>query len=117
MRPQATEETKRIYPTVVEGLIAKMQAFREKQKELLGEHGENVDGAFSALFDTLNELRRLGDDNRKVGEKVVAQLKLDEDYKTMIADTIGETIEALDNSVVEVRKVRRRINTKLIGIV
>lgn len=115
IRPQATEETKKIYPTVVEGLIARMQAFREKQKELLGVHGNNVDGAFTALFDTLNELRRLGDDNRKVGEKVVSKLKMDEDYKTLVADTISETIEALDNSVVEVKKARRRISAKLIG--
>lgn len=115
IKPQATEETKKIYPTVIEGLISRMQAFREKQKDLLGVHGGNVDGAFTALFDTLNELRRLGDDNRNVGEKVAHKLKLDEDYKQLIAETIGETIEALDNSVTEVKKVRRRISKKLIG--
>lgn len=114
IRPEATEERKKIYPSVIEGLIAKMQNFRDVQAALLGAHGKNVENAFGAVMEALNEFRRLGDDNYKVAEKVAKTVKADEDFKAGMADLVAQTIEALDDSVTEVKKVRRRISSLIL---
>lgn len=112
VRPQATEERKKIYPQVIEGLIAQMQALREHKAKMLGAYGDNLTGTMGALLSTLNQMKRLGDDNAEVADRVATALKRDYDFRKDVADVVADTIEALEENVEQVRTVRRRIFRK-----
>ncbi len=112
VRPQATDERKKIYPQVIEGLIAQMQALREHKAKMLGAYGENLTDTMGALLSTLNQMKKLGDDNADVAEKTAKALKTDDAFRKNVADVVADTMEALEENVELVRTVRRRIFRK-----
>lgn len=112
VRPAATEERKKIYPQVIEGLIAQMHALREHKSKMLGAYGDNLNDAMSGLLGTLNQMKKLGDDNAAIAQKTASALKKDDDFRKDVADVVADTIEALEENVEQVRVVRRRIFRK-----
>lgn len=112
VRPRATDERKKIFPGVIEGLLAQMEALREFKGKMLGAYGANLTGAVGGLLDTLNSLRRLGDDNGDVAKKAADALKKDGEFRRSLADVVADTIEALEDNVEQVKVVRRRIFSK-----
>lgn len=106
-RPVRTNQARKLYSTVIDGLLNNVEEFRKHQSKLLGVHGGNVETACESLMGTLKNLQKIGD-RRSVGEITVTKLKKDADFKKQIANMVGETISALDDCTTEVRSVRRR---------
>ncbi len=112
VRPQSTEEKKKIYPQVIEGLIAQMQALREHKAKMLGAYGDNLTDSVAGLLSTLNQMKKLGDDGAAVAKKTADALKKDDHFRKEVADIVADTIEAMEENVEQVRTVRRRIFRK-----
>lgn len=112
VRPQATEERKKIFPGVIEGLIAQMTALREYKAKMLGAYGDNLTGAVGGLLSTLNQMRKLGDDNASLSKRAAETLKKDDSFRQNLSEVVADTIEALAENVEQVKVVRRRIFKK-----
>lgn len=112
VRPAATDERKKIFPGVIEGLIAQMTALREYKAKMLGAYGDNLTGAVGGLLGTLNQMRKLGDDNTNLSRRAADALKKDDAFRQNLAEVVADTIEALEENVEQVKVVRRRIFKK-----
>ena len=118
VRPQKTGERKKIYSGVVEGIIAKLEAFKEKKAKMLGIYGENAMAAFEELFRELTKFKAFYTTNDQAAQKLVSKLKNSEEAKEEISELIADTIAALEDQVETVKIVNRRrkiISPKLIG--
>jgi hypothetical protein len=115
IRPAATDERKKIFPGVIEGLIAQMTALREHKAKMLGAYGDNLTGAVGGLLNTLGQMRKLGDDNADLSKRAADALKKDDAFRQTLAEVVADTIEALEENVEQVKVVRRRIFKKKEG--
>jgi len=115
VRPAATEERKKVFPGVIEGLIAQMSALREHKAKMLGAYGDNLTDAVGGVLGTLNQMRRLGDDNANLSKRAAEAVKKDDAFRQTLAEVVADTIEALEENVEQVRVVRRRIFKKKEG--
>lgn len=115
VRPQSTGEKKKIYPAVIEGIIAKMESFRDKKARMLGQYGANVVASFDELLTELTKHKRLHMRNDEAAQKLAGTLRTSDEAKEGMADVIADTIAALDTQTVEVKKMRRQVMRKLIG--
>lgn len=112
VRPQATDEKKKIHANVIEGLIVQMHALRQYKAKLLGAYGDNLTDSLSGLLSTLNQMKKLGDDNEALAKKTADAIKKDDGFRKDLADVVADTVEALEDNVETVRVVRRRIFKK-----
>ena len=116
--PQATGEKKKIYPTVIEGMIAKLQAFRDKKARMLGDYGKSTTAAFESLLQTMTRFRSLGGSNTEAATKLAASLRSSDEAKEDLGRAIADTIERLNDQVTDVKKItarRRQVKMALVG--
>lgn len=116
--PQATGEKKKIYPTVIEGMISKLQAFRDKKARMLGEYGKSTTEAFEDLLKTMTRFRSLGGSNTEAATKLAASLRSSDEAKADLGQAIADTIERLNDQVTEVKRIsgrRRQVKMNLVG--
>lgn len=116
--PQSTGERKKIYPTVIEGLIAKLQAFRDRKAKMLGQYGEATIAAFQPLLETLTQYRGIGGSNEDAAKKLASDLKGSETSRMRVGQAIADVIERLSDKVGEVKVItgrRRQVKASLIG--
>lgn len=120
-RPQGTTEKKKIYPSVIEGIITQLTAFRDKKAKMLGAYGTNLTAACEPLLEALTAAKA---GNPFVGTttaavKLAAALRTDDEAKAAVARAITETVETLEEQVEEVRvgNRRRTFKTSLVGTV
>ena len=97
---------------MIEGLIAQMTALREYKAKMLGAYGDNLTGAVGGLLSTLNQMRKLGDDNASLSKRAAETLKKDDSFRQNLSEVVADTIEALAENVEQVKVVRRRIFKK-----
>jgi len=118
-KPEVTEEKKKIFPTVIEGIITQLQAFREKKAKMLGVYGENLVATFEPLLEMLTKAKEDNAwySNGTAAKKLAEVLRTDDEVKTLVSKTIKDTIETLEEQVVVVKTVhkRRGIKASLIG--
>lgn len=114
LRPQATGEKKKIYPTVIEGIVAKLQAFKEKQSKMLGKYGDSLESAFLPLLEELTKAKSINPflSNEDSAKKLVAALKTNDVLKAKVAKAAADAVEALEDQVVTVKEVHRRRSIK-----
>jgi hypothetical protein len=117
MRPQATGERKKIYPTVIEGIISNMQAFRDRKAKMLGSYGEQVVEAFAPLLKSLTAYKGLDTTNHEAASKLAARLKTSEEKRVELAKAVADAMEAMEDRVELVKQVARRrtIRASLVG--
>jgi hypothetical protein len=117
MKPQVTGEKKKIYPTVIEGIISNMQAFRDRKAKMLGAYGDQVVEAFAPLLKSLTAYKGLDTTNHEAASKLAARLKTSEEKRAELAAAVADAMEALEDRVSLVKQVARRrtIKTGLIG--
>lgn len=119
LRPQAVGERKKIYPTVIEGIIVQLETFKDKKSKMLGAYGDNVVAAFEPLLTALTKAKATNPyvTNDAAAKKVAAALKGSEDLRGVVAGEIKAAIEALEEQVVVVKEVHRRrsIKASLVG--
>lgn len=116
--PQTTGEKKKIYPTVIEGMIAKLQAFRDKKARMLGEYGANTTKAFEDLLQTMTRFKGLDGTNADAAQKLAGALRSSDGAKADLGQAIADTIERLNDQVTEVKKItarRRQVKMNLVG--
>lgn len=119
LRPNSTGEKKKIYPTVIEGIIAQMQAFRDKKAKMLGKYGEKLIEAFTPLLAELTKHKGLHASNEDAAKKLASSLKSNEEHRETIAKAIADTVEQLEAQVEVVKTAvtrRKTIKASLIGI-
>ncbi len=118
-KPQATSEKKKIYPSVVEGIVEQLQAFRDKKSKMLGVYGENAVKAVEPLLKALNLARETNPyiSTAVAAQKLVSAIKSDDEAKEGLAKAIADTVELLEEQAEEVKKVhkRRSIKASLVG--
>ncbi len=114
LRPQATGEKKKIYPTVIEGIVAKLQAFKDKQSKMLGKYGSGLEEAFLPLLEELTKAKATNPflTNEDSAKKLVSALKTSDALKARVAKAAADTVEALEEQVVTVKEVHRRRSIK-----
>lgn len=119
-QPQSSGERKKIYPSVIEGIINDLQTFRDKKSKMLGAYGENLVAAFEPLLDTLTKAKQSNPyiSNTSAAQKLAAALKTDEEVRQSVAKVVTDTVEALEDQVQTVKATvarRRSIKTSLIS--
>lgn len=118
-KPQTTGEKKKIYPTVIEGIITQLQSFKDKKAKMLGTYGENMVASFEPLLAILTKAKEGNPwcKNDQAAVKLASVLKSDPEVKEIVAKAVADTVELLEEQVVTVKEVHRRrtIKTSLIG--
>lgn len=118
-KPQQTNEKKKIYPSVVEGIIEQLQAFKEKKSKMLGSYGDNAVKAVDPLLKALTLAKENNPwvTNANAAGKLVSAIKTDEEAKSALAKTIADTVELLEEQVESVKEThkRRSIKMSLVG--
>jgi len=109
VRPTEVDEQKKIFPNVIEGILKEMQEIRTKKKQMLGAYGDNIDASFDNLAATLDKLRKHGDDNASLAQKVATEVKSGVSYRKDLATAITDAMEKLGSTAEEVRVVRRKV--------
>ena len=114
-KPQQTNEKKKIYPSVVEGIIEQLQAFKEKKAKMLGAYGENAVTAVEPLLKALTLAKENNPfvSNANAAGKLVSAIKSDEEAKQALAKTIADTVELLEEQVEAVKETHKRRSVKM----
>lgn len=115
LRPQTTGERKKIYPSVIEGIINQLQTFKEKKAKMLGVYGENLTEAFAPLLATLTKAKEGNPwaKNEDAAKKLAAVLKTDEEVRTVVSKAVADTVEALEEQVKTVKETTKRRSVKM----
>jgi hypothetical protein len=115
--PQSTGERKKLSPSVIDGIISEMQAFRDKKSKMLGAYGKAAEDSFADLFKSLTKYKNFHTSNYEAAQKLTSKLKADQGSKEELANKIADTIAALEDKVEVVKEVvaRRSIKKSLIG--
>jgi hypothetical protein len=113
VKPQPSGERKKIYPSVIEGLLGEMASIRDKKSQIIGAYGQNIEGAFEGLFQAMTRMRGLHEHDEALGKKVASRVRTDDTYRGEVAQAITATIDALEDQVKEVKSVRRKFNRQL----
>lgn len=103
----AEEGQKRLYPAVLEKLMADVESFRAFKSRMLGTYGEQIDdslGDFLKLLGTFD-----GDTTRARAEDAIDGVKRRTATRQKFVDAIGDAIVRLDSNVEVVRNVRRTL--------
>jgi hypothetical protein len=120
LRPQVTGERKKIYPSVIAGLVEQMEAFKNKKAQMLGAYGDNIVGAFGPLLETLLKAKEHNSwlSNQKAVDQLADVLRSDTEVREIVSQQITDTIERLEAQVetVKVRQRRRSIKVGLAGV-
>jgi len=118
-KPQTTGEKKKIYPTVIEGIIDQLQSFKDKKAKMLGTYGENMVASFEPLLAILTKAKEGNPwcKNDQAAVKLASVLKSDAEVKEIVAKAVADTVELLEEQVVSVKEThkRRSIKASLIG--
>ncbi len=115
LKPQTTSEKKKIYPTVIEGIISQMQAFKDKKAKMLGAYGENLVAAFEPLLETLtkaNEGNPWGSPS-SAAQKLAGVLKTDAEVREIVSKTITDTVELLEEQVEVAKSTHKRRSVRV----
>lgn len=120
LKPQGTSEKKKIYPSVIEGIITQLQAFKDKKAKMLGVYGSNVVAAFEPLLEALlSSKTNAFQSNTSAATSLAGILRTDEEAKQAVSKAITDTVEALEDQVTEVKTCnakRRNIKKSMIGV-
>jgi hypothetical protein len=120
LKPQATAEKKKIYPSVIENIIEQLTAFKDKKSKMLGVYGDNMVKAFEPLLESLLAAKKVNPYTpvNKAAQQLAQVLKGDDDVKKAMSKSITDTVELLEEqvlSVQETHKRRRTVKASLIG--
>lgn len=118
-RPQTSSEKKKIFPSVIEGIIEQLTAFRDKKAKMLGAYGDNLAAAFAPLLDKLMAAKAANPltSTSAAAQKLAAVLRTDDEAKETLAKAVTDVVEMLEDQVTTVREThkRRAIKASLIG--
>lgn len=114
LKPMPTSEKKKIYPSVIEGIITQLTAFKDKKAKMLGPYGDNMVKAFEPLLESLTLARTTPFTSVTRASQLLADvLKTDDDAKAAVSRAITDTVELLEEQVTEVKETHRRRSVKL----
>lgn len=115
LRPTTTGERKKIYPSVIEGIIVQLQAFKDRQARMLGAYGANMVSAFEPLLAALTKAKTANPllSNDAAAGKLAAALKTSEDARSALARQVADAVGALGEQVTVVKEVARRRTIKM----
>lgn len=110
MGPSVTTQKKRLFPSVIEGLVHQLQTFKEKKSKMLGAYGESMVASFDKLLEQLTVAKR---NNPLLSADVSARrladsLRTSDEARKSLTQAIADTVEALEEKTAEVKKVVRR---------
>lgn len=119
LRPKSTGEKKKISTSVIQGIIVKLENFRDKQGKILGVYGQKAIEGFNDLFNTLTKAKQFHMSNYDAADKLASKLKSNEEFREELAQDIADTITKLEDQVEVVKQVvkRRSVKKSLIGMV
>jgi hypothetical protein len=114
VRPQSTGEKKKLSPQVIEGIISKMQSFRDKKSKMLGVYGKQALEDFDDLMKELTKFKSFHTSNSEAAQKLATKLRSSAEAKEEMAQVVADTVAALEDRIETVKKVvrRRKINVK-----
>lgn len=102
LRPQSTDEKKKLGDSVVEGLLKQLNDFK-KLKEMLGEHGTKIDLSLEKIRDIL---AKAGKD----ASEMTKEIKSGNFLRAQLGDTLNQVTSELEAVATEVKKARRNFN-------
>lgn len=119
LKPQSSGEKRKIYPTVIEGIVTQLRAFKERKAKMLGAYGDNAVAAFDPLLNTLLLAR---DSNPYLTDAAAAKqlaeaLKTSPGAREAVAQAVTDAVERLSDQVVAAKETNRRrtIKASLVG--
>jgi hypothetical protein len=118
-RPQSTKEQKKIFPSVIEGIIQQLEAFKQKKARMLGSYGTGVVDAFDPLLKLLTKAREKNSwvTDRIASEHLKDAINADKAVRQLVTEAVQDTVTALEEQVTTARAIhgRRGIKASLIG--
>ena len=114
LRPHTTAERRRLYPSVVEGIISAIETFRDKKARMLGRYGQSLVEAVTPLLERLTEARRhdplLGTTAlaRTLTEAVRKDRAARDRLSALVSETVGAVAEKLEDVRAAGSAYRRR---------
>lgn len=107
-KPQTTEERKALTKSVLDNIYAQMETVG-KVKDMLGPYGNRLE-------DTLGKVQSLLKSAGKSSESVLSEAKNSKFFRDKLAASLNTAMVELSETVETAKKVRRKINPKLIGL-
>lgn len=110
MGPSVSTQKKKLFPSVIEGLVHQLQTFKEKKSKMLGSYGESMVASFDKLLEQLTAAKRnnplLSADAS--ARRLADSLRTSDDARTNLTKAIADTVEALEVKTAEVKQIVRR---------
>lgn len=110
LKPVTTEERKKITSSVIEHIQSQMADF-VRLKDMMGDYGSNMD----TMLDQVRELLATAG-GKGTSEEIAAEIKNSNSFRTNLAATLEAVVSDLENTSVEIKKVRRSVSRKNVGI-
>lgn len=107
-KPQTTEERKMLTKSVLDNIYAQMETVG-KVKDMLGPYGVKLE-------DTLGKVQSLLKSAGKSSETVLIEAKNSKFFRDKLAASLNTAMVELSETVETAKKIRRKINPKLIGL-
>lgn len=108
LKPQTTEERKNLTKSTLDNLFEQLNTV-SKVKDMLGPYGSSIET-------TVEKIRTLMTSAGKTSESVLGEAKNSKFFRDKFAAALRDATAELGETVETAKKVRRRINTKLIGL-
>lgn len=107
-KPQTTEERKSLTKSVLDNLFAQLETVN-KVRDMLGPYGEQLET-------TVGKIRELMSGAGKSSEAVLNEAKNSKFFRDKLAASLNNAMVELSETVETAKRVRRKINPKLIGL-
>lgn len=108
LKPNTTEERKSLNKSVLDNLFEQMETI-SRVRTMLGPYGDKIEN-------TLETVKEIMKNAGKNSEAVLNEAKNSVTFRKSLATALTEAVEQLADTAETAKKVRRRINTSLIGI-
>lgn len=107
LKPQSTDEKKKLSTSVLENIFNQF-ATLTKVKGMLGPYGDQIEHTLDKIRDVLSTAGT-------THEEILKEAKNSNYFRNKLVSALGEAVKELDVTVQDVKRVRRKISSKLIG--
>lgn len=107
LRPQTTDERKKLSTSVLENIYTQFDTL-SKVKGMLGPYGESLENTISKIRDVLTA-------GGTTNAEVLNEAKNSQYFRGKLVAALHGAVEELEATTQDVKKVRRKISSKLLG--
>jgi uncharacterized phage infection (PIP) family protein YhgE len=107
LKPQSTDEKKKLATSTLTNLLEQFASI-SKVKGMLGPYGEQIEQTLDKIRDVLSTAGTSNDE-------VLKEAKSSNYFRNKLVGTLNEAVKELDDTAQEVKRVRRKISSKLVG--